>query len=110
MQGDVLRAAEVGVDQADDQVIEDADVLDSDSDVPRSFSRQPVSQVWGTRPNRESHVALAAPLCFEEVPGNLQNAWVFTNQTLNDQKNHAKRCSQRPPPVVDAESGVRRDC
>ena len=34
MQGDVLHADEVGVDQADDQVIEDADVLDSDSDVP----------------------------------------------------------------------------
>ena len=34
VQGDVLHADEVGVDQADDQVIEDADVLDSDSDVP----------------------------------------------------------------------------
>ena len=34
MQGDVLRADEVGVDQADGQVIEDADILDSDSDVP----------------------------------------------------------------------------
>ena len=34
MQGDVLHADEVGVDQADDQVIDDAEVLDSDSDVP----------------------------------------------------------------------------
>ena len=34
----------------------------------------------------ESHTELAAPLCFEEVPGNLQTPWVFTNQPLNDQK------------------------
>ena len=34
VQGDVLHAEEVGVDQADDQAIEDADVLDSDSDIP----------------------------------------------------------------------------
>ena len=34
MQGDVLHADEVGVDQADDQVIDDAKVFDSDSDVP----------------------------------------------------------------------------
>ena len=33
VQGDVLHADEVGIDQADDRVIEDADVLDSDSDV-----------------------------------------------------------------------------
>ena len=35
MQGDVLRADEVGVGQTDDQVIENADILDLDSDVPR---------------------------------------------------------------------------
>ena len=34
VQGDVLRADEVGVGQTDDQVIEDADVLALDSDVP----------------------------------------------------------------------------
>ena len=34
MQGDVLQADEVGIDQSDDQVIDDAEVLDSDSDVP----------------------------------------------------------------------------
>ena len=34
MRGDVLRAEEVGVDQAEDRAIEDADILDSDSDVP----------------------------------------------------------------------------
>ena len=34
MQGDALRAGEAGVYQTDDQVLEDADVLDSDSDVP----------------------------------------------------------------------------
>jgi hypothetical protein len=32
--GDVLRPEEVGVDQTDDQLLEDADILDSDSDVP----------------------------------------------------------------------------
>ena len=34
MLGDVLRADEVGVDQTEDQLLEDADILDSDSDVP----------------------------------------------------------------------------
>ena len=34
VQGDVLPAEEVGVDQADDRVKEDVDVLDLDSDVP----------------------------------------------------------------------------
>ena len=34
MHGDVLRAEEVGVDQTENQLIEDADILDSDSDVP----------------------------------------------------------------------------
>ena len=34
MLGDVLRAEEVGVDQNEDQLLGDADILDSDSDVP----------------------------------------------------------------------------
>ena len=34
VRGDVLRAEEVGVDKTEDRAIEDADILDSDSDVP----------------------------------------------------------------------------
>ena len=34
MRGDVLRAEEVGVDHTEDRAIEDADILDSDTDVP----------------------------------------------------------------------------
>ena len=34
MRGDVLRAEEVGVDHTEDRAIEDADILDLDTDVP----------------------------------------------------------------------------
>ena len=90
VQGDVLHADEVGVDQADDQVIEDADVLDSDSDKRQVCEVR--QNIGNTKPWPETAGHRSAAMA--AVKGSEKPC--FAVEIAGGRKRGAARCRARP--------------